>query len=654
MVPSNGRIARPAAIGLVAFVVILMAVPTGLAGSVGPGTGSSPSGILPATAATATYNETVRAPDLSPGETFSFDFDGVLHSAPGGGSVRIAGIAAGAHSITNITATPVASGWAYFGHADPGSPILVPGQPTVNLSFSLLDLSTPVAPIHFHAVHLLLGTRWALEVNGTTETSATLWINTTSRLGSIPVQAESTVDFRGTTRYDAPPGDPALAVTPNSTSSVSFTVRYLVQVYGSVGGFVLPNGSSWYSSGENLTIRATGYEGYAFGSWNGSGIGSYSGVEPRHTFSVGGPEIETATFWPIGVNRDVIRVNQEGVPTGTVWTVYVNGGGFSSATTALVVPNVFPCGPTGPGMYNISIPPAYGNSSDPLLGERYVPGPYPLAVCGGAVLNMTFFPQSMISFRSSPGGAATASNSSGSLPTGAWVPNGTSVTFQATAAPGYSFTGWVSNGSSVPGATTSIVGVTVVSPVEEVAEFAPLGATVQPTYPTTFALGVPLPTGTTWSIELNDTSYASSLPNLTVPALPAGTYEVSPAEVATPDGMTELEPTPLTLTVTVPAAGPVLVSFATFYRVEVWSGAGGSATANLSWALSGSTVAFLATPATGNTFVGWAGVGVGNYSGPASTVTVQVEGPWSSPRHSSPPRPRPTPGTGSSWQRPEA
>lgn len=578
--------------------------------------------------ASPTYNETVAAPSLSPSEQFSFDLDGVRHTGTGGGEVRVPGLSAGLHTLTNLTAGPAPPGWEYFGSAQPASPLLLPEEPQVNLSFSLLDMrSLPNGTLHFHALHVPVGTVWQLNVNGTTTSSVTLWINVTSRNGTLPVQALSTVNDRGTARYRAPPADPAMNVSAGGVYDVNYTALFDVQVLASPGGFVLPNGSGWYAGGTNLTIRATGYDGYAFGTWTGTGLGSYSGEEPRHTLEVVGAMVETATFWPIGVNRQVIRVYELGVPSGVVWTVFVNGGGYSSATDALVVPNVFPCGTGSGGTYELVIPPAYANTTDPLLSTRYVPGPYPASVCGGAILNVSFLPQFGVSFRPSPGGTVSAANASGPVSSGSWLGNGSSVTFTATPSPGYLLAGWLSNGSASPSAPVSPLTVDVTGPVEEVAEFAPTTSTAVPTYSANFSETPALPAGTVWSLNLNGTSYASSTADLTISGLPAGTYRVVPAIVTTPDGLTEYQPVTSAFELTVPAAVVPALSYSTWYRVEVTPAVGGTASANVSWAPAGSTVQLVATPASGHLFSGWAGVGSGNYTGPMATVTVLVGGP---------------------------
>jgi hypothetical protein len=614
------RSPRPRLRPLLAIVglLVLLLIPTATVSA-------STTGAAPRPA--VSYDEVVRAAYLPAAETFSFVFDGVVYSGPGGSSVRITGLSSGTQTITNISAGPAPAGWEYFGRAEPGSPILLPQEPEVNLSFSLINLTAAAGMIHFHENHIPFGTLWELEVNGSTLTSATVYINVSSKPGVIPVQALSTVDPRGTTRYTAPAADPEMAVVPNGSYTINFTVLYEVQVYASPGGTVTPNGSTWATPGSQLTIRATGEPEFAFGTWTGSGPGSYSGVEPRRTLAVPGPIIETATFWPIGVDREVIRVDQVGIPSGVVWTVFVDGAGYSSPTSALVVPNVFPCGTGTLGMYNLSVPTIYTNSTDPALQERFLPGPYPASVCGGATLNLTFSEQSEVAFRAASGGTVTASDPGGPIAAGGWVDPGTPVTFVAVPSAGNDFVGWFSNGSANVNSTAAQLTVNVSTPVEEVAEFAPIAATVVPVYSVTFTSGEPLPPGAAWSVELNGSSYASSLPSLTVPGLAAGMYEVQPGTVLSVDGLTELQPVVTNFELSVPSTLSVGVNFTTWYRVQVTVGVGGTADADRTWAPAGGSVNLSATASGGERFVGWAGSGNGSYTGTASRVLLVIDGP---------------------------
>ena len=61
------------------------------------------------------------------------------------------------------------------------------------------------------------------------------------------------------------------------------------------GGSVTP-GSGWKNSGMTVSISATPANGYSFGSWTGTGSGSFSGTTNPASITMGGPITETATF----------------------------------------------------------------------------------------------------------------------------------------------------------------------------------------------------------------------------------------------------------------------------------------------------------------------------------------------------------------------
>jgi hypothetical protein len=64
------------------------------------------------------------------------------------------------------------------------------------------------------------------------------------------------------------------------------------------GGSVSPV-SDWFYSGTNVNISATALYGYIFGTWAGTGTGSYSGTNNPASVTVNGPVTQTAGFDPL-------------------------------------------------------------------------------------------------------------------------------------------------------------------------------------------------------------------------------------------------------------------------------------------------------------------------------------------------------------------
>ena len=70
-----------------------------------------------------------------------------------------------------------------------------------------------------------------------------------------------------------------------------------IGVQPAAGGSVGPK-SDWFDANERFPINATQNQGWSFQGWSGKGQGSYSGQNPSPTIEIGGPIVESATFYP--------------------------------------------------------------------------------------------------------------------------------------------------------------------------------------------------------------------------------------------------------------------------------------------------------------------------------------------------------------------
>jgi len=89
----------------------------------------------------------------------------------------------------------------------------------------------------------------------------------------------------------------SVAPTTNKTYTATFATQYFLTMNAGVGGTVSPS-SGWRKSGATLSISATPATGHTFGSWTGSGTGSYSGTNNPASITMSGPITETAAFTP--------------------------------------------------------------------------------------------------------------------------------------------------------------------------------------------------------------------------------------------------------------------------------------------------------------------------------------------------------------------
>jgi len=98
-------------------------------------------------------------------------------------------------------------------------------------------------------------------------------------------------------------GDVANTKTVNVGSSVTYDAIYKTQYQltistsPSIGGSISPAvGSYWYDLGQTVSIQASPTSGYTFGSWTGSGSGSYTGSANPASITMNGPVNETASL----------------------------------------------------------------------------------------------------------------------------------------------------------------------------------------------------------------------------------------------------------------------------------------------------------------------------------------------------------------------
>ncbi|AWR96162.1 PQQ-binding-like beta-propeller repeat protein [Acidianus sulfidivorans JP7] len=289
----------------------------------------------------------------------------------------------------------------------------------------------------------------------------------------------------------------SITLTSNSTVQITYLTQYYLLVNSTYGGTVSPS-SGWYNAGSEVQLCASAYFGYQFIKWIGSGIGSYSGKENNVTITINGPINETAIFLPVYV----LTFSESGLPSGTTWSVTVNGTtksitiGFFSDCISFNLPE-------GIYYYNVSI--IYGNND-----VRYVPSTFSgiVSLSEGEGVNINYVTQYYVSINSTPGG--TVSPSSG------WYDQGTTLQISAKPSYGYQFVEWNGSGYDAYTGYNNESTIEVCGPINETAYF-------ERVYTLVFIEGG-LPSGTTWCISLNGTTKSSTSPIITFNNLPAGIY----------------------------------------------------------------------------------------------------------------------------------
>jgi hypothetical protein len=566
---------------------------------------------------------------LTPTETYEFDFAGSSYSAAGTTNFSLENVLTGAYSLAGISATAPTAGWEYFGQASSGSPVVVPEETDVTLNFSYAYVDVAAAPgtVSFHATGLALGDVWRLTVNGTSYGSSTPWINITTRPGTYGVQAYPiAASANDTTSYVPGAFGPTLSVTPGSSYTVPFTNAYRVQAFAGTGGTITGAGTSWLAPGSTLNLTATPQADYRFLGWVGEGLGAYSGPLATASVIVGSPITEAASFAPLPVDHFNLTFSAVGLPTGTWWTVALNGAGYATNGSTLVVGSLFPCSSGATGTYRLAVAYAYPNGT---AGTRFVPNPPVASVCttGSTRVTVPFAPQYLVTPLSTPGGSATAGVGDLASTSPVWVGSGITVDLQVSVAAGYQFSGWIGSG---PGNYTGPFGTDAIvplGPVTETAYFAAIPVTPPPVYNFSFRSATGLANGTSWSVDVDGVGYSSTTSWINLTGLSTGRHAVALSGTRSPDGLTEYTPASPVSSINLPSERSVTVSFSRAFWVTTSATAGGSVNGSTNGFLAAGTPLDLdAVPGTGESFVGWTGNGTGAYTGldPSVTVTVNV------------------------------
>ncbi len=577
------------------------------------------------------YNVTFSPEGLPSGTTYYFTFNGTAYSAVSPATVPVSGVVTGDYLVSGITA-PGTGGYEYFGQVQGGDEVSIPASPVIYLNYSYAYVDTAASPgaVSFYATGLGVGDPWQLSFNGTTYSSNTPWINVTTQPGTFAVSASPVqAAFNDTAQYQASGIGPTQAVTIGSTYTVTYSPTYRVDVVASTGGTVTQPGSHWLAPGALATYTARPDANYAFLGWTGTGVGSYSGTNINASVTVGGPITESANFIALPTDRFNLTVTQSGLPSNVWWTVELDGIGYSTTGSTLLIPDLFPCSSSS-GTYSVVVPLAYVNGTS---GIQYVASGAAPTICtsGTTQLALTFTEEFLVTPLSTGGGSAAVQINGVPQSAPGWVKAGTSAGIEASAEAGYSFAGWVGQGPGNYTGPNAIESITPTGPVTEVATFTAVVPPPTPVYTVSFA-ETGLASGTAWSLVFEGTPFSSTTPWINVTGYPTATYTLKLSTVYSSDRTSQFTPTTTTTSVSVtgnltgPLAVPVVFSVA--YYVSIQGTTGGTVVSPSSgYVASGKTIELNATPSIGYSFVGWTGTGSSSYSGSASVTSVVVTAP---------------------------
>jgi hypothetical protein len=564
---------------------------------------------------------------LPSGTSYSFDFDGTSYDGTAPAAVSLSNVLTGAYSLSDVTAASSTPGDVYYA-PNVGSVVNVPLQTDTLLNFTTeVDTTGTLGTATFQAVGLTTGDYWQVQFNGTTYGSSTPTISVTTHPGTFGVDAlPIAASANDTTAYTATGFGPSLTVAPGSTYDVNFSLAYRVDVSTSLGGTVTGLGSHWLAPGSTASYLATPAAEFHFLGWTGAGAGSYTGTSTYANFTVHAPSEETASFVGLPANRYNLTLTETGLPANTWWTANLDGAGYSSDAATFQVSDLYSCSAGGPGQYSLAIPYVYLNGTS---GVRYVATGYPSSTCtsGLSSLTIAFHAEYLVTVYSSANGNATLRASGSPASTSAWVVSGTAVSITAVANNGYVFASWLGSGSGSYSGTTLDEVITPTGPVSEVATFQLTPVTYVPVYWVSFQLSSNLVAGTSWGITFDGTSHDSVTGEINVTGLAAGSYSLSVGTTFSPDRTVEYLPHTVTSPVVLSSNRSIPIAFSTSFWFTISTSAGGTVSPVQSgYYANGSVVALVATPAVGDSFVGWVGTGAGSYTGSSPYGNVTVSG----------------------------
>lgn len=365
--------------------------------------------------------------------------------------VNLSAVASAGHGFANWTGVGPGS---YSGTSDPAA--IVMDDP---ISEQAQFFTKVTFLVTFNETGLPTGTAWSIVLNGVSNGSTGSTITFSEPNGSYSFSVAGPIVGGPGTRYVANLSSGAFEIDGNVfNQSVRYVTQYelTTSTIPAGAGTLSPSGG-WFNESAVVDLSALAAAGYSFASWSGVGSGSYSGSSNPASLSLNGPISEQAQF-STSVTFGV-TFTESGLPTGSAWSVALNGVTNSSTSTLIMFnePN---------GSYSFSttglVPGGLGirYAATPVSGSFDIDG-------AGVSQPISYIAEFQLATSVSPAGAGTVGAASG------WYVTGTVVQLTALAGPGYQFTSWRGSGAGNYTGTRDPENIALAGPITEVANFAP-------------------------------------------------------------------------------------------------------------------------------------------------------------------------------------
>ncbi len=205
------------------------------------------------------------------------------------------------------------------------------------------------------------------------------------------------------------------------------------------------------------------------------------------------------------------------------------------------------------------------------------------------------------------------------IPNSGWYNSSSVITINAIPAQYYHFVSWTGIGNGSYSGTNSIATIIMNGPINETANF-------QPNEYIVYFNETGLPTNTLWTAVLNASSKSSSTNSINFTAI-HGTYPFDINNVSI-NSTIKYVPNVTSGTLTVNSNTVQNVKFYPWYYLTMLTNTTrGSVSPQSGWYKQGSTVTISATANPGYEFIGWNGIGKGNYTGINATANIIINNP---------------------------
>ena len=437
------------------------------------------------------------------GDTYTVNYvvaDKVTIEETYGGTVSPNGVQFYAPGSTTSALVPTASPNFYFvGWSGSGvgsysgtttNPQLTVGGPIVETA-NFAPLPTNRFDLNFTETGLPSGLPWQVDV-GLVSQPGTPYSSTTSSLVVPYLDAAPThyhysvpyvygTDPSNATRYVSETQSQTVVAGTGFDNALVYQEQHYLTLESSSGGSSsaqvgngAAGGSTWFTTGELVTLSASYNTGYSFAGWVGTGPGSYTGTNPTAPITPSGSITELATFTvilvPLPPTFNVLFHLARSVQAGTDWSITVGGTTYASTGTELNL-TALPL-----GTITAKVPVAY--SPDGL--SQYTPQNASVTVHVGPTVqpvSVTFSTAYWVYLATvGPGTLSSGSN---------WVPAGQALSILATANSGDVLTSWTGTGTGAYSGSGEFANVTVTAPITEVATFGAVASTPQQTVTST-------------------------------------------------------------------------------------------------------------------------------------------------------------------------